>query len=184
MSEQKPSIVSPAVKYGIIMAVISFIINIVFTYSIISGAVPVLFSSILILLVSIVIMIVFIIMAYKEFKRSNEGWMTFGQGIGIGVITCVISGLIATILAIAYFNLIDTEAQKQVADISIEATVSMMENNNVPLPPGFEEEQRAAQEKNQQPLYQLMYGVGGSLVLGFIFSLILGAIMKKTPSEE
>ncbi len=181
--EQKPSIFPIALKYGIIMAIVSFIVSLASTYGIISGAIPIMLFGILTFVISIVIMIVFIIIGYREFKASNAGLMSYGQGLGLGTLLVLVSGILASVLSIAYFQLIDTEAQQQVADITIQQTISFMENAGAEVPENFEEEQRTQVEANQQPLRQFLFGAGGSLVIGFVVSLIMAAIMKKNAPD-
>lgn len=183
MNFQKTSILPIALKYGFILTAVSFIISLSLTYGLISGVLPFPLFGAISFILSVIAMLVFVLFAYREFKAQSGGFMTFGEGFKLGTLLIFFSGVCGVLLSIFYFRFIDPEAQKTVTDMTLDFSMSLFEKGNIEMPPGFEEEQRAQVEKNQSPLYQFLYGAGGSLVIGAILSLIMAAIGKKVPKE-
>lgn len=53
------------------------------------------------------IMVIILVMAMKDFKGLNGGFMSYGQGLGIGAMLGGVSGLIGGLYSFVYLKFID-----------------------------------------------------------------------------
>lgn len=58
--------------------------------------------------ISFLIMIAAMVMAMREFKRQNQGFMSYGQGLSIGTIVVLVSSVLGGIFTFLYVTIIDT----------------------------------------------------------------------------
>lgn len=126
---------------------------------------------------SILIMIVGIVMAHKNFKGENGGFMSYGQGLGIGSIVSAVVGLLSSVFVFVYVQFIDTGFLAKVR----EAQIVKMEEQ------GMSDEQidqaMAMAEKFSSPAMMLIMGFIVTFIIGFLISLVVAAIMKKSQPE-
>ncbi len=153
-------------------------------YGIITGIVSVIYSLILYITeqntntwlgwISFIIMIAGIWMAHKHFKTENNGFMSYGQGLGIGTLLSLITGVLSGIFAYIYMKFVDTTVMDRVKEMQIVEFEKQ----------GMSDEQidQAVQmsEKFTSPELMIVWAIVGSLIIGFILSLIISAITKHT----
>ena len=60
-------------------------------------------------LINIAISVVFIIMAIEQYKKANEGFLSIGEAIKVGVVVAVIAGVIGAIYQVIYTTIIDPD---------------------------------------------------------------------------
>lgn len=68
------------------------------------------------------VFIVLVVMGHKEFKSEGDGYMSYGQGLGIGTLTGVFSALISNIFFFIYVSFISSGfieviKEKQIMDM-------------------------------------------------------------------
>ncbi|MFN3848062.1 MAG: DUF4199 domain-containing protein [Spirosomataceae bacterium] len=118
-----------------------------------------------------------IIMALGEFKKANGGFLSFGEGLGLGTLMSTVVGVLGAIFSYIYLNFIDNTMVSRIIDFQRE---KMSEQ-------GLSDEQiDQAMEmtaKFMTPGMMFIFGVIGYLVVGFILTLIVSAIMKKSKPE-
>lgn len=118
-----------------------------------------------------------IVLAYNAFKKENGGFMSYGQGLGIGTLLATISGLLGAIFNYVYTNFIDTNVMARMR----EAQVVEMEKK------GLSDEQieqaLGMADNFTSPIMLLIIGVLGGAFIGFLISLIVSAIMKNNRPE-
>jgi ABC-type antimicrobial peptide transport system permease subunit len=118
--------------------------------------------------------IVILILAMKEFRTQNDGFMTFGQGLSIGTLASAISGVIAGLFLLAYMKFIDTSVMSRSMDLAREQWEAQ----------GMSDAQMEQAEKMAgmftSPGALFLFAVLGSVFIGFLFSLVIAAILKKT----
>lgn len=164
---EKPSTARIALKWGIISAIISVVFTIIlYNFDLWKMVwVSVTFG----LLITVVVLV----LASKEFKGLNEGFMTFGQGFGMSMLIIAVSGLISNAFNQLYINVIDTGMLDKIKDFQEEMYIKQ----------GLSDEQieMALQqaERFSSPGMQFLFSILGSLFFGLIISLIVAAIMKK-----
>ncbi len=62
-----------------------------------------------------------VILAHKQFKEKGDGYMSYGQGIGVAFWMAVVSSVISSIFTYIYIKFIDTGFLELVKDRQIEA---------------------------------------------------------------
>ena len=128
-------------------------------------------------IISAALFIGLIIYGTKQFKDENGGFMSWGQGVKVGVGIAVLAGLIVVIYNYIFINFIDPEFMNQMMEIQSQ---KMLDN-------GMTEEQiEAANEMGksfQSPGIMAAMGIIGYAVGGFIVAAITAAIMKKSEEE-
>lgn len=126
--------------------------------------------------VVIILFIVFIVLAIKEHRDNNKGFITFGEAFKTGFLTV----LIASTISIAYFYLHTTIIDPGYIDNIMEKTQQEMNKQ-----PNMTEEQIAQAMKYTAmfltPVMMCVFGFFANLFGGAIASLIISAIMKKDP---
>jgi hypothetical protein len=118
-----------------------------------------------------------IILATKQFKATNDGFLSWGQGVKIGVGVAIVGGGIVVIYNYLFANFIEPDYMAQMIEIQ----------NQTYLEGGMTEEQiNAANEMTSSfssPGILAAVGIITSAIFGFIISAITAAIMKKSEEE-
>lgn len=126
----------------------------------------------------LLILLIGMIMGMKTFRKSNSDFMTYKQGIGIGTIIVAIAGIISKIFNYCYINLIDDSnflATLEKQRVSMEKKgmdAEMMERTLEMM------------KKNAYSPMSIVWGALGSIIVGFIISLVVAAVMKKNNPEQ
>lgn len=161
---------SVGIRYGLILSVISIVYFLVLT---LSGVNPndgwnwfgIIFS------------VIVIFLAHKYFKENGDGFMSYGQGVGIGFWLTLISSAISTVFTYIYVKFVDLTYMDMIKEKQIEA---MQEK-------GMSDEQiDQAMEfaaAFSTPEMILIFGLLGGLFIGMIVVLIVTAITKKQNPE-
>lgn len=164
--QQEPSTARIALKYGVITAVASIV-----------------YTTILIIAeknqnqglssLGLIILVAGMVYAMREFKTENSGYMSYGQGLGIGTLIAAISGLLSSTFMMFYTQFIDTNLMKKALDTARED----MERR------GMSDDQIEAgmqfSEKMMSPGIMFAVGIFFSIFIGFIIALIVSAIMRR-----
>lgn len=164
---EKPSTARIALKWGIISSIISVIFTIIlynfdlwkmFWIAATGG---------------LAVILIILILASKEFKSLNDGFMTFGEGLGMSMLVIMVSSLISNAFNQLYVNVIDTSIKGKITDMQEEMYVKQ----------GLSQEQidmaMEQVERFNNPSMQFLFSMLGSLFFGFLLALIISAIMKK-----
>jgi hypothetical protein len=164
--EQKPSQAALALKWGVISALATIILS---TAINISGLWKVTGVS----MFAFLPMIVILVLCMKEFRENNGGFMAFGEGLSIGMLTSAVSALISSLWGLVYTSIIDPTFMGQIREFQIE----QMEEKGL----GDEQIEAAMKmsEKFTSGSMTFLFGLLGTLFFAFIFSLIISAILKK-----
>ncbi|WP_439130935.1 DUF4199 domain-containing protein [Polaribacter sp.] len=120
--------------------------------------------------------ILFPILGMNKFKNTNEGFMSWGQGVKIGVGIVLIGTIISTLYQLVFTSVIEPDFYAQVEEVTRLALVDA----------GLTEEQIEMQLEMQGKFQGTAVGYGMGLLfmtfIGFISSAIIAAVKKK--SEE
>lgn len=170
MTENQPSVMSVALKFGFITALVGVVYTLILMVSNLgdnrwlSG-------------LAYIILIAGIVMAMKQYKAINFGYMSYGQGLGIGTIVSGIFGLLSGIFTWIYTTFVDPEYMDRM----------MLKQEAVMLEQGMSQEQIDAgmemAQSFQGPVIMILGATIGAIVIGFILSLIISAIMKNSRPE-
>lgn len=127
--------------------------------------------------ITIVIFIALIVYGIKVYKAANGGFLSWGQGVKIGVGIALIAAIIGTIYNLIFMNFIEPDFMAQAVEVQ----------NQKLLDQGLSEEEieaaNAMTQKFQTPALVAAFGIIGSLIGGFVVAAIASAIMKKTEEE-
>ncbi len=164
--QEQPTVARVALKYGIITAVGSIIYN---TILIIAEQNQNQALSSL----GLIILVVGMVYAMREFKSGNDGFMSYGQGLGIGTLVSAISGLLGAAFMMFYTQFIDTNfTQRMLDNTRADMENRGMDDAQIDTAMGFT-------EKMMSPGIMFAVGVFASIVIGFIIALIVSAIMRR-----
>lgn len=120
------------------------------------------------------IMIAMIVVGMLQFKKANNGFMSFGQALKVGVGICLISGVIGIIVSQIMTNFIDPEMIDKATEFARNKMLA-----ETALTPEQIDAQLEMGAKFQTPVMQIVFGLVINIVLGFIFSLIPALVLKK-----
>jgi len=130
-----------------------------------------------------------IVMAMKEVRTEQEGYLGFGEAMKVGLGVFVLGTLLSSLFQWVLFNFLDTSLIEASKEYTIEAARTMSEKmgNMMSLPEEQMEEMVAQTEEqvanmgNPMSLGMIVQSwLLGSLIGGLPLSLIIAAIMKKS----
>lgn len=147
-----------ALKYGIITGLASGALSVIMF---ISSAFETVWIGIVL---ALIISVGGIVLAHREYKRVNNGYMAYGKGLLIGTVMSIIAGLISGLISFGYIQFVDPG----VIDRMKEMQIAMMEKFG--LPEDKMEEAVAQLDEQFTPTKQLTSGLTSGLVGGFILS--------------
>lgn len=164
--EEKTSTARVALKYGtlggIVIMVYSTILNV-------SG----LSQNKILSFLSFVFMIVAIVLAMKEFREKNKGFMSYGEGLGLGSLTGTVMGLLGSAFTMFYIEFIDNTLLSQGMD-KVREDMEKRGMDDAQIDQAME-----VSQKIMSPGVVFVFGVFGYLIMGFIVSLIIAAILRR-----
>ncbi|WP_303312760.1 DUF4199 domain-containing protein [Hymenobacter sp. BT730] len=157
-------------------------------YGVLTGLVSIIYSFILLAtqqegnttlsLLAFLIWIGGIWMAHKYFKAHNEGFMSYGQGITIGVLLSLVSGILGATFRYIYMEFIDPAAMQRGMEM---ARTKLEEKGN--LSDEQIDQAVAMSQKFSAGPVGLVIAIVSAVVIGLILSLIISAITKNTRPE-
>ena len=160
-------------------------------YGILLGGISVIFALMLFFLdmhynqessvgiVSIIITIAVIVLGQYNFRKDNDGFLTYGEALKLGVGIALISSIIGVTYQVLLVTLIDPD--------TIPKMITIAENQLYESNPEMSQEQidqmLEMQSKFITPKMMTAFGLIGGLFIGFIISMISGLILKRNRPE-
>jgi len=127
--------------------------------------------------ITAIALIGFPIFGMSTFKKNNGGFMSWGQGLKIGIGIVILGSLISIIYQYIFATVIEPEFYAQVEEVTRKGL----------LEAGFTEEQVETQVEMQSKFQGTLIGNALSLLfmafVGFVVSAIAAAVMKKSEEE-
>ncbi len=112
----------------------------------------------------------------KYRDESLDGAISYSKALGFGVLVCVFAGIIYGIYMIIHMHFIDTDYLTKFMSAAEEEYYKA----------GFSEKQiedaMLMLGSIQKPVIMVLFTVFGSVAMGFLFSLVTSAFLKKKPS--
>ncbi len=161
---------SVGLRYGLLTALVSIII----TFAINAAQLE---TSPLRYLTSIVL-IIGIVLAQREFKARNAGFMEYGQGLGVGVVLSAVVGLLSAAFTYVYTNFVDPEMMAR----TMEKVRTDMEAKGNLTDAQIDQAMTMSAKFTSGPL-MLVFIIVGSILIGLIISLISSAFIKNAKPE-
>ena len=167
---EKPSTARIALKWGIVSAVMI----IVYTVALyISG----LFKTPALSWIPFIFLLFGIVMSLREFKLMNTNFINFSEGLGLGTLMSAVCAIIASIFNYTYITFIDTTILQQMRELQIEQ-LEQQGLSSEQIEQAMEMASRFA-----TPGLTLLFSMIVYVICGFIFSLVISAIIKNSKPE-
>lgn len=167
-SQPQTSTTRVGLKYGIFTAAASLLISMIVALL----RMP---ADSLISYLSLFIFIAGIAYGIIEFRRGNDGFVSFGQAFGLGMVVSGFSGLINGLISLIYMRLIDPNSTKELRQEMLLALEKTYSDDQI-------EKIRPWIDWMASPGAIFFMQVIGSLFLGLIISLVAGLVFKKDRS--
>lgn len=165
--EQSATTRGVGLQYGLIAGVIMIIYFLILQFS---GLALEAWAS----WISYIFLAVIIFLAHSKFKEGSDGFMTYGQGLAIGFWVSLAAGVINSVFSFIYISFIDDSFIEQMKE---KARYDMEEQG---IPDSQIEMSMGWMETMTTPGMMFIMGIVGVLFVGFIISLVVAAITKKT----
>ena len=161
---------SVGTRYGLLTGLISVIISF--------GLFAVQMEQSSLRYVSFLVLLGGIVMAMRYYKENNRGFMSFGQGLGIGTVLSAVVGALSAIFTYVYMNIIDPEVVGRMMD---KARADMEAKGNL-SDEQIDQAMTIAGKFMNGPI-MLAGVILGTIFFGFILSLVVSAILKHSKPE-
>ena len=155
-------------------------------YGLLTGIVSVIFSLILnisnledspLKWLSFVILGVGILLASRFFKQANGGFMSYGQGLGIGAVLSGVVGVLSAIFTFIHINYMDTAYASRALE-KIRASMEAQGRSEEQIEQGM-----AMTANFMTPTFLYLGAILIMLFFGFLLSLVIAAIVKNNRPE-
>ncbi|MGK7389019.1 MAG: DUF4199 domain-containing protein [Candidatus Cyclobacteriaceae bacterium M2_1C_046] len=168
--EENVSLKSVAIKYGLILGIISILF---FMIGVVTGD-P---NATIYRWLGVILTIALIVLAHREYKKEGDGFMTYGQGLGLGTLVALVSSVISSLFMYVYIKFIDDNYMSNMRQMQIEQFEEQgMTDEQIEM--GLE-----MAEMFSSPEMILLIGIIGGVFFGFIISLIISAFTKNSNPE-
>lgn len=131
---------------------------------------------------SIAIIAIGIVLIQLNYKKQQDGFLTYGQGVGVSVIAMISVGVISLVYTYLLYAVIDPDYYQQFLLFMEEQTTATL------IERGMGEDQIQMSIEMQQKFQTPIILAGGALInsvfIGLIVSLISSIFIKKKPSDE
>ena len=167
-----PTVWSKGVKGGVITGVV------IIVYSIISFITESMAVQSAGGWVSFFSLVIGIVLTHRAFNDENGGFMSYGQGLGLGSVLGMIAGLVSGIFAFIYHSFVDTGLlQRQMDQARVQMEDQGMADQQI-------DQAMEWTEMIMTPSMMLIMGVLGTLFFAFVLSLIISAFTKNSHPEH
>ena len=167
--ETSVSTTNAGVKFGLYTGIASIIISLILYLAGLSDPVdpnPISY-------VAWLVPVIGVVLGIKYYKDSNEGLLSYGQALGAGTVTALVAGIIGAVYTFIFFEYIDPG---MIDAIRENAKTEAFKN------PNMTEEQwnqaKGFMETFTSPTVMSIIAIIFNVIVGFITSLIAGAVMK------
>ncbi len=113
-----------------------------------------------------------LILAMQDYKKNNNGFMSYGQGLGIGALIGGVSGLIGGLFNYFYQTFIDSSFTEKIKEMQIAA----MEERGMSSDEIDKAMEIASMFSN--PSMTIVFSILGSILIYFLVSLVVAAVQK------
>jgi hypothetical protein len=125
--------------------------------------------------VSFVLTLLVVTVAMIQFRKANEGKLTFGQAIKVGVGVALISALVGIVWNLILTEVIDPETTEKALAYAEEQMRTEYNMNQEQI-----DAQLSLSRKMTAPYIQVPFALIASVIFGFFASLIPALVLKKS----
>lgn len=170
--EEKVTTRAAGIRYGLISGLISIAYFVILTMADISMTEGIGRWA------SLLISVVIIYLAHKYYKENGDGFMSIGQGTGIGFWLALVSAAISSVFTYVYMKFIDNSMIQQILDKQREAMEERgMDDAQI-------DQAMSMTEKFMTPEIILGTGLFFGVVIIVIVALLISLITQKKNPEE
>jgi|SRR5688572_26324374 len=165
-----PTVMSVGLKFGLILGLVSVVQSLV-VFALGSNPFT---NNWLNTTIAILISVGAVIFAQKAFKDGGDGFMSYGQGLGIAMVVSMVAIVIGMVFSYIYINFIDPSAFEAVWEKAAEDMQAQ----------GQSEEQMEMGLEWGRKLFWVFYLIGGAfwaLIIGLIVTIFT---QKKAPESK
>ena len=164
--EENVSTARIALKYGVLASVV------IMVYTTIINLTGQSQNKILTTL-SFIFLIGGILIAMRAFREENKGFISYGEGLGIGSLVSAIMGLLGSAFTMFYNKFIDPTIMTQAFDkVREDMEAKGMDDSQIESTMQFS-------QMFSSPGIMFLIGVVGYLFMGFLISLVVAAAVRK-----
>jgi hypothetical protein len=174
MENQKSTSKQIMLNHGLLLGVVSVLLSVT-----IYAMGKIYDQGVWVMLVSFTIMAVIIFLGLQKFRTSNNGLLSLGEALKIGLGISLIGAIVSIIYNQIFINVIEPDFMKNMLEV---AEQKMLETN-----PNMSDDQiemaLSMSKTFSKPIIGIAMAIIGSLFFGFIISLIEGLILKRTDED-
>lgn len=126
-------------------------------------------------LINTTLSIFFIAAALEEYKKANEGFLTYGEGMKVGMLVVVIAAVIYALYMVLYATVIDPNYFEK----GVEVTVKKLEEMGTMTGEQLEQFEQNMLANKPSVVFNFFYSLIGGIIGGLVVSLIVAAVKKK-----
>jgi len=167
MEENVASLKNISIKWGVVYGLVSIILFVLID---VLG----LISSPGIQFLGVPIVVLILVLSHREFKAEGDGFMSYGQGLGLGTLLSLIASVISSAFSYVYISFINTSY----IDVIKENQIMQLESRG--MSDAEIEQALSFSESFMTPTAIAIMGVFMGLLSGFIISLIVTIFTKKS----
>jgi len=130
-------------------------------------------------LLALGLLIALMVAAALERRKALGGYLSYGESVWLMCRVCMVGGLLSVVFIGLLYNVIDTELDEKMKELTLEKTEQMLENFNAPS--DQIEETMEAMEKRDFSQTPRSLGIAWmvSLIFGLFLALIASAFTRK-----
>jgi len=165
---------SVVIKYGTISGLVGIILFIIQDFAGIAGNQE---YSWLSTIISVLIVGTFIFLAQKEYINGGDGFMSYGEGLGIGTLMSLVSGIISSIFTFIYISYVNPAFLDNIREQQV---IAMEEQG---MSDAQIDQAMKMAETFTSPIAMAIFGILWAVFIGFVVSLLVSAFTKKSRPE-
>lgn len=166
---EQPTAISVGAKFGLYLGLVSIAMTIIY---VLVGMNP--FDGGWKGWVGAIVALAFVVLAHKNFKDTGNGYMSYGQGLGIAVVLSIVSTLVGALFSFIYISFIDPAMFEQVWEKAAEQMESQGQSQEA-IDMGL-----SWGRKLFWPMY-LFFGIFFGFLIGLVVSIFT---QKKAPDHN
>lgn len=175
MKTQTPSVKKIALNYGVLLALLTIVLQVI-SYVMNAHIDRPWWLSLLQLFISVGM----IIYGIKAYKTENSGFLTLSQALKVGLAISLVAGLISVVFNYFFMNYIDPDFIQKSLDFSREQMIEKFPE----MPQEQIDSSMEISAKFMSPWIMSAIAILSTLFFGFIISLVVGLIMKRNPPQQ
>jgi hypothetical protein len=164
--EEQVSTARIALKYGVLTAVVIMIFTTIINVTGLSDNKAL--SSL-----SFVFMVVGIVLAMKDFKTQNRGYISFGEGVGVGALASAVMGVLSAAFSMFYTRFIDNTMLAQALD-KVREDMERRGKDDSEIDMAMEFSQKLMSPGIMFAMTVVLY-----VITGLVIALIVAAIVRR-----